>query len=274
MPSPASAILRVRDLTVDFPARSGWRKVLKGIDLSLARGEILGLVGASGCGKSLFARCLLRFEAPAVIRSGAILLDGMPLTDKTPEQMRDFRGRKITLAFQNPESALDPVFTMGYQLKEVLHYREGSGRRQRKKVVAQIEELLGRVGIASPRRRCRQYPHEWSRGMLQRGQVAMAFATRPEVMILDEITSALDPTVCLQVLDAVRRLRKKHDTAIILITHDLMLASTICDRVAVMHGGQIVETGAVEEIFHSPAHPYTRSLVSNIHSVTEDKGWE
>jgi ABC-type dipeptide/oligopeptide/nickel transport system ATPase component len=272
MNSSADVILRVHDLTVDFPSKTQTVNVLKGIDLSLKRGEILGLVGESGCGKSLFARCLLRLESPAVIRRGTLLLDGMSLTDRTPKQMQAIRGRKITMAFQNPESALDPVFTMGYQLREVLPRRGGGRRRQRSAVDTQIEELLGRVGIASPRQRCRQYPHEWSRGMLQRGQLAMAFLTGPEVLILDEITSALDPTVCLQVLDVVRRLRKKHGTAIILITHDLRLASQICDRVAVMQAGRIVETGEVGDIFQRPVHPYTRLLVAGIYSTYSING--
>ncbi|MBL0715410.1 MAG: ABC transporter ATP-binding protein, partial [Desulfosarcina sp.] len=234
-----------------------------GIDLTLRRGEILGLVGESGSGKSLFARSLLRLESPAAVRAGSILLDGRELTVKTQKQMRALRGKKIALVLQNPESAMDPVFTMGYQFREVLLSQEKSTSRGRKAGFSKIERFLDAVGIASARKRCRQYPHEWSRGMLQRGKLAMVFSTRPAVAILDEITSALDPTVCLQVLDAIRRLKEKSGTAIMLISHDLFLAAEICDRVAVMKAGRIVETGTVREIFDGPVHPYTRALVSS-----------
>jgi ABC-type dipeptide/oligopeptide/nickel transport system ATPase component len=235
---------------------------LRKIGLDLNRGEILGLVGESGSGKSLLARSLMRLEAPARIVEGSILLNGRELVSSTQKEMAALRGKTITLVLQNPEGAMDPLFTMGYQFKEVLAARTAATPKPGKRGFAEVEKLLADVGVADPRRRCRQYPHEWSRGMLQRGQLVMGVLTAPEVMILDEITSALDPTVCLQILDAVRRLKAASGAAILLITHDLFLASEICDRVAVMQGGEIVEAGRVEEIFDRPAHPYTRALVA------------
>ena len=261
--APDEPVLQVRNLVVEFPMGTQETTILRSIDLTLRRGEILGLVGESGCGKSLLARTLIRLEAPARIVSGSILLEGRELTASTQKEMLPLRGKKITLVLQNPEGAMDPLFTMGYQLREVLLSQVAAPSERGRMGFTTIEKLLGTVGIAAPRERCRQYPHEWSRGMLQRGQLVMAFLTTPAVMILDEITSALDPTVCLQILDAVSRLKAASSTAILLITHDLFLASEICDRVAVMQAGRIVETGTVQEIFGRPVHPYTRALVSS-----------
>lgn len=265
--SSSPIILLVKDLVVDFPGRPADSRVLHDICLSLKRGEILGLVGESGSGKSVLARTLVRLESPATILSGSILLDGQELTAKGRREMRQVRGKKISLVLQDPKSAMDPVFTMGTQFREVLLSRNGSrigNRGEKKDVFHHIYELLESVGIASPNRRCRQYPHEWSRGMLQRAQVVMAFSNSPEVLILDEVTSALDPTICLQLLDIIIRLKEKQDTGIILITHDLSVAMEVCDRVAVMKRGRIVETGTVREIFDRPGHPYTHLLVSDI----------
>ena len=161
---------------------------------------------------------------------------------------------------QNPKTAMDPVFTMGSQFDEVISL-SGFSKKKKRKI---IYNFLKNVGISSPKERCRQYPHEWSRGMLQRAQLVMAFSTSPELLILDEVTSALDPTICLQILDLIIRFKNEHHAGIILITHDLFIASKICNRLAVMHKGLIVETGTVREIFDKPVHPYTRLLVSNI----------
>lgn len=263
MPATGDPILRVRNLTVDFCVGRKRATILRKIDLTLKRGEILGLVGESGSGKSLLARSLMRLEAPASIAEGSILLDGRELVTRTQKEMAALRGKTITLVLQNPEAAMDPLFTMGAQFQEVLSARTAAASNQGKRGFAEVEKLLADVGVADPRRRCRQYPHEWSRGMLQRGQLVMGVLTMPAVMILDEITSALDPTVCLQILDAVRRLKAASGAAILLITHDLFLASEICDRVAVMQAGEIVDVGTVADIFGRPAHPYTRALVAS-----------
>ena len=255
-------VLKARKVSVDFPAGRGWTPVIKEADLTLHAGEILGLVGESGSGKSLLARTLTRLEAPARIASGSILLEDRELTALAQKEMAALRGRKITLVLQYPETAMDPLFTLDAQFREVLLATAAAPIKKGKAILSAAYKLLKTVGIAAPRERCRQYPHEWSRGMLQRGQLVMGFLTTPTVMILDEITSALDSTVCLQILDAVRRLKAETHTAILLITHDLFLAAEICDRVAVMKKGEIVETGTVREIFDRPAHAYTRDLIS------------
>ena len=257
---PDANLLVVKDLSAAFPGTSDGSMVLRGISLSLNRGEILGIVGESGSGKTVFSKCLIRLESPAKIISGSILFDNQELTAKTEKELRLIRGKRIALVMQNPKAAMDPVFTMGSQFDEVISLNKLS----KKKKNDIIYNLLKNVGIASPKERCRQYPHEWSRGMLQRAQLVMAFSTSPELLILDEITSALDPTICLQILDLIIRFKNEHHAGIILITHDLFIASKICNRLAVMHKGLIVETGTVREIFDKPVHPYTRLLVSNI----------
>lgn len=268
-------ILKVENLVVDFPGKATDSRVLDGLCLSLNRGEILGLVGESGCGKSVFARTLVRLEHPGKIVSGSIVLDGQDLTKQSPKKMRFFRGRKISLVLQDPKSAMDPVFTMGSQFRDILsirsNLREVGWRKRAKKNQKKIHELLQTVGIASPEERCRQYPHQWSRGMLQRAQVQMAFSTMPEVEIMDEVTSALDPTITVQVLQLISLLNKRHGTAIIFITHDFSVALEICDRIAVMHKGTIVETQKAHEIVFRPSHPYTKRLVSGISERVGDR---
>ncbi len=262
-----SLMLKVENLVVDFPNNPAGARALEGISLSLEKGEILGLVGESGSGKSLFAKSLIRLEFPAKIISGSILFNGEDLANKSQKEMRRLRGDKIFLVMQDPKTTMDPVFTMGHQFKEVVSLYgglKGDKGRKKAKVSEKIYELLRSVGIASPKERCRQYPHEWSRGMLQRGQLVTAFSSSPELLILDEVTSALDPTVCLQILDLIIRLKKENSSGILLITHDLSVAHKVCNRVAVMQKGSIVETGTVREIFDKPVHPYTCLLVSSM----------
>ena len=257
-------ILRVRRLNVAFPGRNREQVVLHDIDLCLHEQKILGLVGESGCGKSVLARTLLRLEAPARIISGSISLAGQELTTKSRRQMRQIQGRMITLALQDPASAMDPLFTMGSQLREVpaagVTREKTTGAAQNARIYRELEE----VGIGSPVSRCRQYPHQWSRGMLQRAQLVMAFSPGPRVVVLDEITSALDSTITLQILQQIRRLQARGRSAVILITHDLAVALEICDQVAVMHRGRIVESGPAEELLTRPGHPYTRMFVASL----------
>jgi ABC-type dipeptide/oligopeptide/nickel transport system ATPase component len=260
-------ILSVQNLTVKIPNGAHTVDVLRGVDLSLGRGEILGLVGESGAGKSMLARTLVRLEAPAMLTAGKILLEDRNLARMKEKEIYGLRGGKISMVPQNPMAAMDPLFSLKSHFREVFAARmngnggNGNGRSQRP-FLEKTVSFLKTVGIASPLERCRQYPHQWSRGMLQRGQLVMAFLSSPSVLILDEVTSALDPTVSLQILDAVVKLREEHGTAILLITHDLFIAAEICDRLAVIQSGRIVETGPVRELLDRPTHPYTRSLVA------------
>ncbi|MDH4316996.1 MAG: ABC transporter ATP-binding protein, partial [Desulfobulbaceae bacterium] len=237
--------------------------MLNGTSFSLYRGEILGLVGESGCGKSLLARTLVRLESPARIVSGTIKLDGREIsTPQRQKEMRKYRGRKISLVLQNPKSAMDSVFTVGRHFKDVFSIRHGltnyTDKTNKKSIQYEINKLLQAVGISSPEERSRQYPHQWSRGMLQRAQLQMTFVTMPDVIILDEVTSALDPTVTMQTLCVIRQLTENKDSAIIFITHDLSVALEICDRIAVMEKGRIVESGPAREIILTPSNSYTK----------------
>ena len=256
-------LLNVKHLSVSFP--DGLR-VLDDVNLYLRSGEVLGLVGESGAGKSMLAKALLRFESPASIVSGSIFLHGQDLTAMTAKEMNNIRGRKISLAMQDPRSAMDPVFSMGSQFAEVFRARSRKWYRRGRKseLFEKIYGLLEAVGISAGRQRCGQYPGEWSRGMLQRAQLAMVFSTSSPVLVLDEVTSALDPTLALQMIALIRKMKDEMNTAILLITHDIRIVVELCERVAVMRNGRILETGVVEDVFRVPNHPYTRLLLSDI----------
>ena len=264
-------ILRVEKLTVDFPGKQVATRVLSDVDISIRKGEILGLVGASGSGKSVLARCFLRLESPAKIISGSIFMAGENLMMKSQREMQKIRGKNISLVPQNSLGAFDPLFTVGNQFQEViaahkdLFFNEGAGRKRRKKNFREkIYDFLGAVGISAPQSRSLLYPHQWSAGMRQRALIAMALCLSPNVLILDEVVSALDPTICLHLLDLILRIRERYGTSILFISHDMDVIHEICDRVAVMHSGRIVEEARVREIFNQPLHPYARSLVSRV----------
>ncbi len=262
---PDREILRVSRLRVAIREKSEEIVLLRDVNFSLARGEIHGLVGESGCGKSLFARTLVRLEAPAYILSGSILVDNREVAHPASSAPVSFRGKKISLVLQHPSTAMDPVFTMANQFKDALSILPGPERSMNR-----VYSLLEKVGIPSPASRCRQYPHEWSLGMLQRAQLVMALLSDPQILILDEVTSSLDPTMALQIVELVSQLRQEHHTAFILITHDLAMAAHVCDRISVMHQGTIVETRGVEDLFRQPEHPYTADIVSNSGIKGED----
>jgi len=260
MPCPfGKNILSVKHLTVSVRTQSADRALLKDINFTLGRGEIHGLVGESGCGKSLFARTLVRLEAPARIVAGTIFMDNTRVSDLSARAFSQFRGKKISLVLQHPASAMDPVFTMASQFKDAL-----SILPKRDQSMARVYQLLKEVGIFSPEQRCRQYPHEWSRGMLQRAQLVMALLGNPGIMILDEVTSALDPTIALQILELISRLRQTRNTAFILITHDIAMAAHVCDTISVMRQGSILETNDVKALFNHPRHTYTKEFISGI----------
>ena len=260
-----SPLLAVSSLEVAVPTKGGSQVILHDVNFTLDKGEIHGLVGESGCGKSLFSRSLVRLEAPARIVSGAIVLDGVDVAALPAKEVAPLRGRKISLVLQNPVSAMDPVFTMASQFKDAL-----SVLPKRDRTMDRVYDLLDEVGIPSPRQRCRQYPHEWSRGMLQRAQLVMALLSAPDILILDEVTSALDPTIALQIIELISQLRENLNTAFILITHDLAMAAHVCDRISVMRKGTLLETGDANTLFKNPANEYTRQFIANTGVGKED----
>jgi oligopeptide/dipeptide ABC transporter ATP-binding protein len=260
-------LLEVRGLRTSFKTRDGSVKAVDGIDFHVDRGEIMGLVGESGCGKSVTALSIMRLVArPGRVDAGEIMFDGTNLLTVSDEQMRKVRGDRISMIFQQPTSSLNPVWDVGRQIEEVLQIH-----RAMKGTAAQARalELLRMVGIPDPERRLRAFPHEMSGGMAQRVMIAMALACEPELLIADEPTTALDVTIQAQILDLIRNLRDETGTAIILITHDLGVVAEMCDRVAVMYAGEIVEQSDVATLFREPRHPYTQGLIGSIPVVGE-----
>ncbi len=255
-------LLKVQGLKTYFFTEGGVVQAVDGIDLELRRGETLGIVGESGSGKSVTSLSILRLiSMPGRIVEGQITFDGTNLLDLNDEEMRHIRGNRISMIFQQPTTCLNPVFKVGDQIIEALEIHQGlSGEEARKRCI----ELLSMVGLPDPPRRMRQYPHELSGGQCQRVMIAMALACNPELLIADEPTTALDVTIQAQILDLMRALREKIDTAIILITHDMGVVAEMADNVVVMYAGQIVEYADVRSIFADPKHPYTQGLLASM----------
>jgi oligopeptide/dipeptide ABC transporter ATP-binding protein len=253
-------ILRIRDLRVSFRMPSGEFPAVDGVDLELHRGETLCVVGESGCGKSVTALSILRLlpEPPARVQASEISLEGENLLAMSAEELRDVRGRRISMIFQEPMTSLNPVFSVSNQIEEALKIHTDLDRRARRERVA---ELLSLVGIPSPRERMRDYPHQLSGGMRQRVMIAMALACDPAVLIADEPTTALDVTIQAQILELIQELKQKLGMSVLLITHDLGVVAESAERVAVLYAGRVVETGSVDEIFGTPRHPYTQGLM-------------
>jgi peptide/nickel transport system ATP-binding protein len=262
-PGPAGErLLDVRGLQTNFPTRDGVVRAVDGVSFSVNRGEILGLVGESGCGKTVTALSILRLIAePGRIEGGEIVFDGRDLLTLADRQMRELRGDRISMIFQQPTSSLNPVYSVGAQLGEVLELHRNL---KRKSARARAGELLEMVGIPDPLRRLDSFPHSLSGGMAQRVMIAMALACEPELLIADEPTTALDVTIQAQILDLMRELQRETGTAIILITHDLGVMAEMCDRVAVMYAGEIVEQTDVAALYADPKHPYTRGLIGSV----------
>ncbi|MCX7690348.1 MAG: ABC transporter ATP-binding protein, partial [Thermoflexus sp.] len=255
-------LLEVRDLRTYFFTEDGVVKAVDGVSFHVRRGEILGLVGESGCGKSVTSLSIMRLiTPPGRILGGQVLFDGMDLLKLPEPEMVRLRGSRISMIFQQPVSCLNPVFKIGDQIAEVFQVHEGLSRIEGWK---RAIELLQMVGIPDPERRAHSYPHELSGGMAQRVMIAMALALGPELLIADEPTTALDVTIQAQILDLMRELQRHMHTAIILITHDMGIVAEMCDRVAVMYAGQIIEEADVRTIFRNPQHPYTRGLLGSI----------
>lgn len=256
-------ILAVKDLKVGFVKGYELTTVVDGVSFSLDKGKSLGIVGESGCGKSITALSIMRLlSSSSRILKGEILFKGEDFLKLTEKQMRGVRGNVISMIFQEPMNSLNPVFTIGNQLKEAIlsHHSDMS----KKKVYDKAIEMLNLVGISEPQKRMKQYPHQLSGGMRQRVMIAMALSCDPEVLIADEPTTALDVTIQAQVLKLIKDLQCQFGMSMILITHDLGVVSKMCDEVAVMYAGKFVEYARVGEIFHHSRHPYTRGLLDSI----------
>jgi oligopeptide transport system ATP-binding protein len=259
---PDPPLLAVEDLRVHFWTGGGTVHAVNGISFDIGPGETLGIVGESGCGKSVTALALLGLLPRAGrVRSGSASFDGRDLLRLSQRALRRVRGRQIAMIFQDPMTSLNPVLTIGRQLREPLETHFGMGRRA---AAARAAELLDRVGIPSPDARLSDYPHQFSGGMRQRAMIAMALACRPKLMIADEPTTALDVTIQAQILALLRELVAEEQTALILITHDLGVVAGMCERVNVMYAGMFMETGSAEQLFATPRHPYTLGLLQSV----------
>jgi len=255
-------ILDVQDLKTYFYTEDGVVKAVDGVDFSVKKGEVLGLVGESGCGKSVSSFSILRLVSPpGRVTGGRILFEGKDILKLTKDEMVKVRGDRISMIFQQPQSSLNPVFRVGDQVAEVLMIHKGL---KKKEAWARAVELLAQVGIPDPVKKAYAYPHEMSGGQAQRVMIAMALALSPRLLIADEPTTALDVTIQAQILDLIQELREKTETAVILITHDLGIIAEMADRVAVMYAGEIVEYASAEPVFAHPMHPYTRGLIGSI----------
>jgi oligopeptide/dipeptide ABC transporter ATP-binding protein len=262
-PEDKETLLEVRDLHTYFHVMDGTVKAVDGVSFSLNRGETLGLVGESGCGKSVTALTIMQLldMPPGEIVSGEIWFDGRDLLQLDQEEMRQVRGAAIAMIFQEPMTSLNPVFTIGDQISEaiVLHQHVN-----RKEALSRSIQALRSVGIPAPERRVKQYPHEMSGGIRQRVMIAMALSCNPKLLVADEPTTALDVTIQAQILELIKELQVRTGAALLLITHDLAVVAETVQNVAVMYAGRIVETGSVEDVLLGPTHPYTQGLLSSI----------
>jgi peptide/nickel transport system ATP-binding protein len=269
--SPADTLLSVEDLVITFPGTTGLAVPVDGVSFSLGRGETLALVGESGCGKSLTSLSLLRLIPPPgrIDSRSRIVFGGTDILALEERALRDIRGRRIGMVFQDPMTSLNPVFTVGDQVAEGIRAHFPVSRKEAgDRAVALLEE----VGISDAALRARDYPHQMSGGMRQRVMIAMALACEPELLIADEPTTALDVTVQAQILEILDRLRRARGMAVLLITHDLGIVAGRADRVAVMYAGQIVEEARTAQLFARPSHPYTQGLLASVPRLTGPRG--
>lgn len=255
-------ILAIKGLKTHFFTYNGVVRAVDGVDLTVNRNEVVGIVGETGCGKSVTVRSTMGLVPdPGRIVNGRILLDGENLLEKGDAELRRIRGSRMSMIFQNPLSSLNPVFTIGNQVGHVISIHQNKNKKEARRRAVEVFEL---VRLPDPERLLKKYPHELSGGMLQRVMIAMALSCRPEVLIADEPTTALDVTIQAQILSLMLRLKEDSGTAIIMITHDLGVVAETGDRVAVMYAGLIVERGPVQAIFNEPLHPYTEGLLASL----------
>ena len=259
--SSSSSVLSIRDLRVTFKTHQGSVQAVRGVDLDISGGELMGVVGESGSGKSVTFLAAMGLLPSSAKISGSVCLDGEELIGASAKKMRSVRGRLLSMIFQDPLSALNPVHRVGEQIVEMLHSHQ---KLSAKAAAVRAVELLDLVGIPQPTERAAQYPHEFSGGMRQRVVIAMAIANNPKVLIADEPTTALDVTVQAQILEVLQRVQEKFGTAIVLITHDLGVIARVASRANVMYAGRNVESGSVDSLFDHPSHPYTRGLLNSL----------
>ena len=258
----AEKLLDINDLHLSFFTPVGEVKGLNGVSFSLEQGEVLGIVGESGSGKSVTAHSIMGLIAyPGKIVGGSVHFNGHEVEKMTEKELRKMRGNEVSIIFQDPMTSLNPVYTIGNQIEEVILLHTDRSKTEAK---ARARELLELVGINEPEKRLKQYPHELSGGMRQRVMIAIALACEPKLLIADEPTTALDVTIQAQILELMQELRKKLDMSIIMITHDLGVVASMCEKIAVMYAGNIVEYGTTDEIFYSPSHEYTKGLINSI----------
>ncbi len=263
--SPVQPLLEVRDLVVEFPTRQGVLRALDGVSFSIAPGEILGVVGESGAGKSLTGASIIGLlEPPGRVAGGEILLEGQRIDKLPDEAMRKIRGRSIGAIFQDPLTSLNPLYTVGQQLIETIRTHLPLNETQARE---RAIRLLAETGIPAPEARIDQYPHQFSGGMRQRVVIALALAAEPRLIVADEPTTALDVSIQAQIISLLRKLCKVHGASVMLVTHDMGVIAETCDRVAVMYAGRVVEIGPVHDVIHCPAHPYTLGLMGSIPSM-------
>ncbi|HMM42203.1 MAG TPA: ABC transporter ATP-binding protein [Thermomicrobiales bacterium] len=256
-------LLQVKNLKTQFFTQDGVVKAVDDVSFEILPGETLGVVGESGCGKSITAMSLMRLipSPPGKIVNGSIMFEGEDILGMSDEEMRHVRGNKIAMIFQDPMTSLNPVLSINRQISESLELHMGMSKGQARN---RAIELLQMVGIPNAEQRVDQYPHQFSGGMRQRVMIAMALSCNPKMLIADEPTTALDVTIQAQILDLMRNLQVEHDTALMLITHDLGVVAGMSDRIQVMYAGHIVETASTEELFANPRHPYTVGLLNSI----------
>lgn len=255
-------LLEVKNLRTNFATGGGIVQAVRGVSLYVDAGEFIGIIGESGCGKSVSMMSVMQLLADnAAVRADAILFDGMDLQKQSRKQMRKLLGSSIGMIFQDPMTSLNPLYTIGNQLMEPLRQHQ---RMTRAAARARALEMLRLVGINEPEKRLKQYPHELSGGMRQRVMIAIAMCCTPKLLIADEPTTALDVTIQAQIMELMAELKDRFSTATILITHDLGVIASVCSRVMVMYGGKIMEEGSVEDIFYAPGHPYTEGLLRSV----------
>ncbi|MGE5261761.1 MAG: ABC transporter ATP-binding protein [Acidobacteriota bacterium] len=275
---PDSPLLELDNLVTVFPTRRGLVQAVAGVSLTVRAGEILGVVGESGCGKSVTLLSILRLiSSPGRIAGGRLVFQGTDLLSLSEGAMRRIRGKEIAMVFQDPQSTLNPSFTVGDQIGESLRIHHivapprGLPWARTGEEKERVLRLMSEVGISAPADRYHEYPHEFSGGMQQRALVAIALACEPKILLADEPTTSLDVTIQAQIIDLLHRINQEHGTAIILVTHNLDLAAEFCQRIAVMYAGRIVETGTTEEVIESPQHPYTRGLLKCIPRISLER---